>query len=252
MGGFIKVTLRDLKNKLTTRTISTFHLNGFLADYKNILEGDIEGLIINNEVDKEVEITKSSHHLLNMNTPFDYGYVFIDRVKKKVFFINNYDSISYFDNFSFEKEKYELLKKQNYIIKIGKNDRTEKIDIRKDYVIRDFREYKKLYSAMPYIKEITIFDVPVEEVTTMESVLDKLMIEREKPENVVKNRDENGELIFNFNTDMVITELNDWTMIEGNRDMEHYQLLFNHLMSENLLSEKEVIEWENEIKELSL
>jgi len=95
MGGFIKVTLRE-ENKITTDVLYTSALDDMLADYKNIFENDISEMIKESAIDKEKDLMKNCHAQIHNISPFDYGYIFIERVKRKVFFLNDYNGVSHF------------------------------------------------------------------------------------------------------------------------------------------------------------
>lgn len=239
MGGFIKVTLRE-KNKITTKTLHTSVINGFLGIYENIFENDISDLIVKNEVNPR-EVVESFHSEMNTLTPFGYGYIFIDRIKKKVFYLNNYDAISHFATYDFKENSHQKLKKQNFKVKI-KNDRTHKIiDIRKDFGNQDYNCYVKLYSAIPYIEKAISEDVIIEDTTSIESILEELMHLR-------KERTNQGKT--GYSNDLIITKFKSWEFIEDNANKKNYTNLFNYLKDESLLSKKDIYFFEKEIENI--
>lgn len=237
MSGFIKFTLRDY-NKTITTVLNINVINGFLSDYANIFENDIEDIIYSEQV-KKSRIFESSHYQFDTLTPFNYGYIFIDRINKTCFFLNNYDSISYFSNFNFNNDDYLQLKKQNFKIKITKfsSKESNSKDVRKEFVSRDFREYRKLFTALPYVKTIESIDRKIQDISSLESILDELMDLRSK-------RNQTKEEFIN---DLIITEFKDWIFIEDNADESSFNQLFKYLQSQNLLSEKEIQIWNDEI-----
>lgn len=241
MGGFIKCTLRDA-DKITTCVVGTDIINGAFSDYENIFENDIYNILKEKSI-KKSEITKSYHDQIELIAPFDYGYLFIDRVNKKVFFLNNYDSISYFSNFDFNEDMYKKLKEQNYKIKI-QNYKSKDIavkDVRKEFVMRNFREYKKLFTAIPYIKTIKSINETIVDHSSLESILDKL----------TELRSTRTLKINDFINDLIITEFKEWDFIEDNKTKKSLTGLFEYLKGEDLLSEKDIQQWNIEIKESS-
>lgn len=237
MSGFIKFTLRDY-NKTITTILNTSVINGFLSDYANIFENDIEDIIYSEQV-KKSQIFESSHYQFDTLTPFNYGYIFVDRINKTCFFLNNYDSISYFSNFNFNNDDYLQLKKQNFKIKITnfRSKESNSKDVRKEFVSRDFREYRKLFTSLPYVKTIESIDTKIKDISNLESILDELMDLRSK-------RNQTKEEFIN---DLIITEFKDWIFIEDNADESSFNQLFKYLQSQNLLSEKEIQIWNDEI-----
>lgn len=249
MGGFIKFTLRE-SDKITTRTIGTSEFNNFISDYGDLLENDIENKIKEAAISKN-DITDEYHPELELLTPIDYGYIFIDRVEKQAFLINNYDSITIFSNYNFDPENYEQLKKQDYIIKVSnwKNKGLGKHDIRKEYLTRDFLEYKKLYTSLPYVKTITYVSEEeskeISDISSLESILDELMKHREakKIKNGIRGRG-------NYINDLQITEFTDWEINEYNKSLSAYRILFKHLNDHQLISPEEMDIWCREIEEV--
>lgn len=240
MSGFIKFTLRDY-NKTITTILNISVINGFLSDYANIFENDIDNIIYSEQV-KKSRIFESSHYQFDTLTPFNYGYIFIDRINKTCFFLNNYDSISYFSNFNFNNDDYLQLKKQNFKIKITNfpSKKSNSKDVRKEFVSRDFREYRKLFTSLPYVKTIESIDTKIKDISTLESILDELMDLRSK-------RNQTKE---EFVNDLIIKEFKDWIFIEDNADESSFNQLFKYLQSKNLLSEKEIQIWNDEINKI--
>ena len=240
MGGFIKVTLRE-KNKITTKTLHTSVINGFLGNYENIFENDIADLIVKNEV-KPREVVESFHSEMNTLTPFDYGYIFIDRIKRKVFYLNNYDAISHFATYNFKENIYKKLKNQNFKIKITKEKTHKKVDIRKDFCNRDYDCYVKLHSAIPYIEKAMSEEVIIEDTTSIENIIEELIHLR-------KERIKQGKT--GYRNDLIITKFKNWEFIEDNANKKNYTNLFNYLKAESLLSKKDIWFFEREIENVN-
>ena len=259
MGGFIKVTLRE-ENKTTTNILYTSSLNDLLADYQNIFDNDISSLITKNAVNKDTELTKECHPEISILTPFDYGYIFIDRIKRKVFFLNDYNAISHFSNFQFKEEEYLQLKEQNFKMKIQRNydsnsntfKDTELIDLKKDFISTDYIGYRKLNSAVPYLEEVISIDDKITDISSLESILDELTKLRKQRKifklKALAKKNLNTNVFLN---DLIITKFKDWDFIEDNKSKNRYEELFSYLLSEKLLSDNEITIWEKEISEIS-
>jgi hypothetical protein len=249
MGGFIKVTLRE-EDKVTTKMLYTDSLDSILGNYENIFENEkMSEMIIEKAIDKK-ELTKEYHDQLDTLSPFSYGYIFIDRIKKKVWYLNNYTAISHFSNYNFNKDDYVQLKEQDFKIEIqsdydGKTNTFKKTvvkDVRKDNVrgTRDFASYIKLSSAIPYLEEVVSIKEKIKDMSSLESILDQLMILRSER---TLGRNE-------FINDLIITKFKDWYFLEDNTTEESYVELFNYLKEEDLLSEKDIEFWNIEIEEV--
>jgi len=113
------------------------------------------------------------------------------------------------------------------------------IDLKKEYIGRDFTSYRKLSSAIPYIEEIVSIDHKIKNKSTIESILDELT---ELRSNRVNKR---GDFI----NDLIITKFKDWDFLEDNKTRKRYEELFNYLKMERLLSTQDIELWEKEIKE---
>lgn len=239
MSGFIKFTLIENK-KIITTILDTNIINSFFSDYANLFENDIENIIISKSVNKK-HISEEYHNQITTLTPFDYGYILIDRNNKICFFLNNYDSLSSFTNFNFNKYDYLELKKQNFQIEFGdfSSKFSKLIDIRKDFISRDFKEYRKLFTSLPYAKTIHSLDVKIKDISNLESIIDELLDLR-------LQRNQQKNLIIN---DLIISEFNEWTLIDNVVEKENLEQLFDYLLKQNLLSDQEITIWNQQINE---
>jgi hypothetical protein len=246
VGGFIKVTLRE-SNRLTTNILTTSVLDKLLANFQNIFDNDIADQIIA-EGGKE-QLVSTYHDQVEVLAPFSYGYLFIDRIKKKVFFLNDYNAATFFSNFNFTHEIYRKLKKQVFQVNIQSDydsasnsfKSTETFDARKEFVMKDLIPYLKLGTAVPYIEEITSIDRKISNVSSIETILDELFSLRE-----LRNSDPSEYI-----NDLIISKFKEWEFIEDNSTKKSYSNLFGYLKSENMLSKNDIEIWEKEIAEAS-
>lgn len=243
MGGFIKVTLRD-KSKITTGILSTNEIEGFLGHYENIFENDISNLITIHSIEESKEITKPFRGLSNVLAPFDYGYIFIDRVCKKAWFINDYTSILHFSNFDFKKDDYNTLKKQKFIVKIKSysDNKITKINILKEKPPRilNLIGYYHLGTAIPYIKKIVSLGEEIKDISSIETIIDELQ----------EKRDQRNKRMGQIENDLIITEFKDWIVTCDNKKESRYIELFNHMKKELLLSTIDINTWNQEIEDI--
>lgn len=108
--------------------------------------------------------------------------------------------------------------------------------------MRYFREYRKLFTALPYIKTIKSIDKEIKNISNLESILDEL----------TELRAERKQSRKYFINDLIITEFKDWTFIEDNKTKDSFTNLFEYLKNENLLSKKDIQIWNREIEEASI
>ena len=241
MGGFVKVTLRD-EDKITTSILDTNRLNKFLGNAKNIFEKDIHKKLIKKRVPKKYLFEEDYKNIESL-TPFDYGYIFIDRVNKYLFYINNYTSFSYYLPVDFNKEDFETALNNKFKYKISKygTNKIKTYDLRRHYCkLGSFGNYYRLYNALPYIDTVTFTKsketLKMSELS-FESIINRAVHER------------GDEEIFSLNSEFIIN-WKDWTVYEHNKDIDSYKLLFDYLNNEGLLSENDLKIWDLEFKEL--
>lgn len=245
MGGYIKVTLRE-KNRITTNVLDTSVLDKLLANYQNIFDNDIADEI-NNLADKQ-GIVSSYHDQIHALAPFSYGYLFIDRTTNKVFFINDYNAITFFSNFNFTRDIYLKLKNKNFKMNVKRDydsssntfKKLDTYDVRKEFVTKDLVPYLKLGTAIPYIEKIVSIDQEIKDISSIESILDELILLRNS-----RKRDESDYI-----NDLIVTKFKDWEFIEDNSTKESYKSLYSYLKTQNILSEKDIILWRQEISDV--
>lgn len=245
MGGYIKITVRE-EEKIETAILDTFFLDEVLLDFKNIFETNLSPMI---------EEHKKNRGLIDryavedkVLAPFSYGYIFIDRVDKKVWFINDYQPQSCFTNFDFDFDTYQQVKNSNFEMSVSnaKGDSIKKYSVLKNHKyirMARLKEYVQLYSALQYAKTLTICNEDVESNDIVE-ILDKLMESRK-----LKKKDKKSSDDFSFDVDieLYIKEFKDWSFYDRNNEKSSYEDLFKHLEDNKLLTENDLIYW-NEFK----
>lgn len=239
MGGFVKVTLRD-ENKITTSILDTKELSEFLGNANNIFEKDIHKDLIKKRVTKEY-LFKEDYKNMESLSPFNYGYIFIDRINKYLFYINNYTSFSYYSPLDFDKKDFKTALMNNYKYKISTygTDKIETYDLRKHFCkLNNLGNYYRLYNSLNYIDSITKAKETIKmKDLTFESIIGKVVNER-TPEDQYSLTSE-----FSINW-------KEWTVYDHNKDFESYNLLFDYLQNEKILNKKDLIIWNLELEEL--
>lgn len=243
MGGFIKVSLRD-ESGIQTITTDTSVLHKHFTDFHTLFEADIKDLLSEVEIN-ESEVTDPYKYQLKLKTPFDYGYIFIDRIKKVLFFNNNYDALIYFSNYKFDEDYYYRLKRNDFCVTITniENEIIEKVDIRKKYLSRDFIEYRRLYTALPYLKEVQIFDEKTDKFDSIEEIIENLI----EKKNARQEKEDYNK--YAFSNDLKLTQFKEWTVFDESKDKTAYKKLFNYLLELDVLTEEEKNEWKIIIEE---
>lgn len=243
MGGFIKVSLRD-ESGIQTITTDTSVLHKHFTDFHTLFEADIKDLLSEVEIN-EAEVTDPYKYQLKLKTPFDYGYIFIDRIKKVLFFDNNYDALIYFSNYKFDEEYYDSLKNNNFCVTVKNfgNKIIKKVDIRKNYLSSDFIEYRRLYTALPYLKEVQIFDEKIDKLNSIEEIIENLI----EKKNARRKREDYNK--YSFSNDLKLTQFKEWTVFDESKDKTAYKKLFNYLLELDVLTEEEKNEWKIIIEE---
>lgn len=239
MGGFVKVSVRE-ENQITTRILDTNELNEFLGNAENLFINDIKNEIKNKQV-PENYLFEEDFKNKELLVPFNYGYIFIDRVKKVLFYINNYTSLSHYLPIDFTKETYEAAKSSNYQCTISSfnDNKIEKFDIRKKYFkLSGFGNYYKLYNSINYAESITFHKLK-------ETILIKDISLEEIIKKAINNRKK--EDLYSANIEFSINWKN-WTVYDRSSDEDSYKKLYKYLLKENLLSEIDKKEWRKEIE----
>jgi hypothetical protein len=248
MGGFVKISIRE-KSGITTRVVGTNELNIFLGSAFNLIEGDVSSHIVNNSVRKELfeEDAKEEEMLF----PFNYGYIFIDRLENKLWYCNDFCPLSFYSNYDFKKETYLQLKNQKFKVEISKdyNSKTntfkssKAIDVREESLrMEGLDNYFKLHKALPYLSNITYKDENINDISTIESVLEGIF---EKQDKVKKenNLNEKGDFSFNVNYDIQL-HWSDWDVKE-----DDINTLYEYLLEKDLLTDLEISKWKNYLKD---
>lgn len=232
MSGFLKVTIREEKG-IITKTMFTDCLNKIFSDFSNIFENDMS-VIMNESSIKKEDLVSDYHYEMELNTPFDSGYIYIDRVDKKIFFINNYDAVIHFSNYDFDERKYNQIKRQKYIIKVEdfRTKKVESYDVKKDFLSKDFTYFRKLATAIPYLSKAESLGAEIKDISSFESIVKELIELR-------NNRTDTGRYV----NDLILTGFNDWEFYEGNRTKESLKKLYNHLKKHSLLTDQEDKLW---------
>ena len=235
MSGFIKVSLRD-ENGIITTILHTNDLREFLGNSENIFKNDIKAEIFEKQVSKEYLFDKD-YSKKDYKCPFDYGYIFIDRINKKLFYINNFSLISYYNSYDFDETEHNQIIKNNYKCSISKNNEYIEYDIREKYInLLSFHNYFKLNKALPFIKGIKnvnedkyIDNIGFEEIINL--LLNKIIINNSK----------------------LIIELiwRDWEVFDNVYTYENSLILYKYLKEEKLLNDLEDKEWQKILIDLS-
>lgn len=239
MGGFIKVSIRE-ENEITTRILDTNELNEFLGNAENLFVNDIKNEIKNKQV-PEKYLFNNDFNNKELLSPFNYGYIFIDRVKKVLFYINNYTSLSHYLPIDFPEKNHKKIKKSNYQCTLSNFDgsKVEKFDIRKKYFkLSSFGNYYKLYNSIKYAESVTFHKLK-------ETILINDISFEEIIEKVINNRKE--EDLYSVNVEFSIN-WKDWIVYDMNSNKNSYKKLYEYLLKENLLSEMDKKEWKKEIE----
>lgn len=239
MGGFVKVSIRE-ENEITTRILDTNELNEFLGNAENLFINNIKNEIKNKKVPEKYLFDEDFNNK-ELLSPFNYGYIFIDRIKKVLFYINNYTSLSHYLPIDFTEETYESAKVSNYICTLSNFDgsKVEKLDIRKKYLkLSGFGNYYKLYNSINHAESITFHKLK-------ETILIKDISFEEIIEKAINNRKK--EDLYSANIEFSINWKN-WTVYDRSSDEDSYKKLYEYLLKENLLSEIDKKEWRKEIE----
>ena len=240
MGGFIKVSVREEK-EIFTEVVSTNDLNDYLGNLKIMFEGNVKEYLEKNALHKSNMFDKDVKNR-HKKFPFNYGYIFIDRVNKKLFYINDYSPLTYFSEYEFKD--FNNIKRNNYQLEIMKGGEREKIDIREESVYRDFFPYYKLHNALPFVESINSLDIKIKDVSNITKVLNELMLLREGR----KKEEDKENFSFSCIFDLEL-KLKDWFVFDYSSSKESYETLFDYLKEENILSDEEKVFWTKVINE---
>lgn len=241
MGGFVKVSLRD-ETGITTRILGTDSLGEFLGNGHNVFVNDIKEELIKKQLDKKY-LRDEDYEKREFKSPFHYGYIFIDRINKKLFYINNFSPISYYCPLDFSKSDFEKAKKLNYEYTIetyGENNK-EKLDLRKNLLkLGSYKNYYFLYNALPFLESITF--TKTNETIKIEDISFESIIEKDLS---LRTKEDNYSIKISF-----ILNWKDWDVLDSDFNYESSLKLFDYLKNENLLNEEEIADWLNELDEL--
>lgn len=241
MGGFVKVSLRD-ESGITTRILGTDSLGEFLGNGHNLFVNNIKDELISKQLDKkylfDVDFEKRES-----KTPFNYGYIFIDRVNKKLFYLNNYSCLSYYCPLDFSASDFEDAKNNNYEYEMGSygQSNTQTLDLRTSILkLGGYKNYFYLYNAMPFLESVT-FTKSNETIQigdlSFEGIIEKDLSLREKEDKY------SNKISF-------ILNWKDWDVIDSDFNYHDSLKLFEYLSAEGLLSDEENSDWLVELEEL--
>lgn len=258
MGGFVKVSLRT-KEEITTRIVYTDVLNTFLGNTNDLFDNiHLKNKIIENQV-SENELFESDFNNREKLIPFNYGYIFIDRINNNLFYINNYTPISYYFENEFKNPLFNKLKEQDFKIKITEYN-TQKsylIDVRKESISISFdmlHSYYRLYNSLSNIKSITFLNndnnkVIETENLNFEELITTILSNRKNPNYYNNNDSDDFDILFNSNPEFSI-QWKNWTVYDEDSNYESYNKLFNYLKKERLLNDEEINSWEEILEEV--
>lgn len=251
----LKITVREF-DKITTVIKPNDIAFDFFSNFSNLFDNDIDYFLQKDHFENNIQFNNNHiiHKQKNTKSPFKCGYLFIDRVNKKIFNIQEVHFLNFY-NFDFNKEEHKKYEKNNYIIftsnyykdnieKIKKNKKDNHIikknkkgfyiDILKTPNNNGFyrrNEHLRLNSALPYLIEIKYDNDKIYNISNFYEIIDLLK----------HNRRKRGKINGFLKPEMELSRFKKWIFFESTSD---YKILYDYLNEEKLLNKKDNYYWE--------
>ncbi|MBM25312.1 MAG: hypothetical protein CL760_06415 [Chloroflexi bacterium] len=254
MGGYIKLSLRE-NQETTTIVTTTSEVCSKLGNIKDLFERkDLKEVVLNIE-HKNFKKYYNEESEYRDKVPLEYGYVFIDKDDKKLFYINGYSPIATFGKIAFPD--YEEHKENNFKIEVETKNGVEKFDLKKDefpygtvgkYFFPESVAYKKIYDYFKYIDYVDSNGVRIEP-KSYEYVLEELNNLRKERASKRPKRDEDHFVLYVDEIEDCAIHFKEWHVVDDSVNLKGLIQLYNYLETKGWLSEREVEIWFRKLRE---
>lgn len=252
----LKITVREY-DKITTVIKPSDVAFDFFSNFSNFFDNNIDYFLKKDHFKNNIQFHNNDiiYKQKDTKAPLEEGYLFIDRVNKKIFNIQEHYFLNFY-NFDFNEQEQKEYEKNNYIVFTSNyhKDNIEKIKKHKkdNHIIKENKkgfyvnilkspnnngfyrrnEYLRLNSALPYLIDIKYYDHKIYNISNFYNILELIKHNREKRRNMNTIR----------TPEIKLSKFKKWFFFESDSD---YKKLYDYLNKERLINKKDDYYWQD-------